>query len=212
MTGPAIFGDPIDPNEPISEPGPVYYPNPWTGGQPHYAGQPQYAGFPGGQPQYPGYPGYLSPPPGGYQPWDGVRPADVRPGAVITAAVLSLATAGLLLITGFVVIFAASSLESAENAVEDSQRTTLFVGAGLVNVIAAALLIIGGVALLNRSRAGRSALVVGTLLCLALGAFWLTEDRDGGIVVWLFIFCAPPLLAGVLACTARVTTWLGPAR
>jgi hypothetical protein len=151
-------------------------------------------------------------PTGAYQPYDGLRRTDERPGAVITAAVLSLITAGLLLITGFVVIFAASSLETAETTVENSQRTTLFVGAGLVNVIAAALLIIGGVALLSRSRAGRSAVVVGTLLCLALGAFWLTEDSsDGGIVVWLFIFCAPALLAGLLACTARVTSWLGPA-
>jgi hypothetical protein len=192
MTGPAIFGDPIDPNEPISEPALAYYPYPWTGAHPQY-------------------PGYLSPPPGGYQPWDGLRPADERPGAVVTAAVLSLITAGLLLITGFVVIFAASSLETADT-VDNPQRTTLFVGAGLVNVIAAALLIIGGVALLSRSRAGRSALVVGTLLCLALGAFWLIEDHDGGIIVWLFIFCAPALIAGLLACTARVTSWLGPAR
>jgi hypothetical protein len=190
VIGPAIYGDPIDPNEPIGEPTPAYYP--WTGGQQ--------------------YPGYLSPPTGAYQPYDGLRRTDERPGAVITAAVLSLITAGLLLITGFVVIFAASSLETAETTVENSQRTTLFVGAGLVNVIAAALLIIGGVALLSRSRAGRSAVVVGTLLCLALGAFWLTEDSsDGGIVVWLFIFCAPALLAGLLACTARVTSWLGPA-
>lgn len=194
MTGPAIFGDPIDPNEPIGESEAGYYPYPyqWTGAHPQY-------------------PGYLSPPPGGYRPYDGIRPADERPGAVITASVLSLMTAGLLLITGFVVIFAASSIETADT-VENSQRTTLFVGAGLVNVIAAALLIIGGVALLSRSRAGRSALVVGTLLCLALGAFWLTEDRsDGGIIVWLFIFCAPALIAGLLACTARVTSWLGPA-
>src|SRR5229473_699691 len=101
MMGPVDFGDPTDPNLPVTEP--------FIEAPPYYAGQ--YDGYPAA---FNGYNGY----PGGYGTYDGYLATAVRPGEVVTAAVLSLITAGLLLITGFVVIFAASSLETADSSVE----------------------------------------------------------------------------------------------
>jgi hypothetical protein len=177
-----MYGDPIDPNVPITEPLGSY-----------------------GWPSYP--PAYAPPPYNAYSnELDRTRD---RPGEVLAATVLALITSGLLLITGFIVIFAASSFDSTDDAVESSQRTTLFVGAGLLNVIVAAALIIGAVLLLGRAEGGRTSLALGALVCLALGVFWLIEDRDNGyVVVWLAVFCGPAAAAGVLACTARVTYWL----
>jgi hypothetical protein len=175
MTGPGLYGDPIDPNPPVVDV-PLLY----------------------------------APPTVGYAPvdWTGAGGSDARPGEAVAAAVLSLVVAALLLITGFVVIFAASSLENDQGA-QTAQRTTLFVFAGLVNVIAAAILIVGGVLLLGRSSSARATIASGTLLCVALGIFWLVNDQgDDGIVVWLVIFCAPVIVASVLTTSTRITAWL----
>jgi len=187
MTGPALSGDPIDPNPPLAEVPQLYAP-PATG----YA------------PVDWNTTGYSAP----YGGWTGAgRPVE-RPGEAVAAAVLSLVVAALLLITGFVVIFAASSLENDPDT-DPSQRTTLFVFAGLVNVIAAAILIVGGVLLLSRSKSARATIVSGTTLCLALGVFWLANDQgDSGIVVWLLIFCVPVIIATLLSASTRITIWL----
>lgn len=188
MTGPDLFGDPIDPNPPVAE-APVLYAPPATG----------YAPVDWNSGAYP---------PAAYGGWTGGHAVDERPGEAVAAAVLSLIVAALLLITGFVVIFAASSLETAPDA-DPSQRTTLFVFAGLVNVIAAAILIVGAVLLLSRSKSARATIASGTLLCLALGVFWLANDQgDSGIVVWLVIFCVPVVIASLLSASTRITFWL----
>jgi hypothetical protein len=169
VTGPALYGDPIDPNEPWVE-------APWT-----YAA---------------------------YAPATAARYGQRRPGAVVGATVLSVTMAGVLLITGFIVIFAASSLGASDD-VESTANVTPFVVAGLLNVVAAALLIIGGVLLLGRAAAGRVAIGAATVLCIALAIFWLADDQnDNGIVIWLFIFCVPVITATLLATTASVAQWL----
>jgi hypothetical protein len=188
MTGPALYGDPIDPNPPMTEVPQLYAP-PTMG----------YAPVDWNTVVHPGSP---------YGGWTAPRPPDERPGEAVAAAVLSLVVAALLLITGFVVIFAASSLEN-EPDTDPSQRTTLFVFAGLVNVIAAAILIVGGVLLLSRSKSARATIASGALLCLALGVFWLANDQgDNGVVVWLIIFCLPVIVATLLTASTRITAWI----
>jgi len=192
MTGPALYGDPIDPNPPMAEVPQLYAP-PAMGYRPVDWNTAAHPGSP-----YSAQTGA----------WTGAAQPDERPGEAVAAAVLSLIVAALLLITGFVVIFAASSLENEPDA-DPSQRTTLFVFAGLVNVIAAAILIVGGVLLLSRSKSARATIASGSLLCLALGVFWLANDQgDNGIVVWLFIFCAPVIVATLLTTSTRITVWL----
>lgn len=182
---PTPSGDPIDPNEPVLELPQTYY------------APPAYA------PPYFGPAGYT-----GYGP----VPSDGRPGQGLAAAILALIAAALLLVTGFIIIFAASSLDTNSDF-ESSDRTTAFVLAGLGNVIAASLLIIGAVLMLGRSRGARMGIVLGALVCIALGIFWLTEQADnGGVVVWLFIFCGPAVVAALLTLSSSVTAWLNADR
>ena len=174
-------GDPIDPNPPLGD-------------------------YPG----YLGYPGW--PAPSGSSGPSGPSAdvdAEPRPGAAVASAVLGLLTASLLLVSGFVVIFAADSLDADADGFASAQRTALFVLSGLGDVIAAGLLVIGAVLVLARSRGARPATVIGALLCLLLGAFWLTEESaNGSIVIWLMVFCGPAVTAALLTLTARVTAWL----
>src|ERR1700742_1515023 len=125
---PLGYGDPIDPNEPITEP------------------LIDASGYHAAYGNVDGYGGY--PPPAGYRPaetYPDYHQPDRRPGEGVAGAVLGLVTSGLLLVTGFIVIFAASSLGSADGDIASTQRTGLFVGAGFMNVVVAGLLILGAV-------------------------------------------------------------------
>src|SRR6201986_2019630 len=101
---PIGFGDPIDPNEQFSEP------PEWSGLQVAPSYQPAQP-YPVDQP-------YVFAPPYTDQGFNlyayyGQNPsAAQRPGEAVAAPVLSLITASLLLVTGFVVIFAASALDA----------------------------------------------------------------------------------------------------
>lgn len=148
---------------------------------------------------------YYAPPPNPYLAY-GSAQTDDRPGEAVFAAILALIASGLLLVTGFVLIFAASTFDSDPDVVSD--RTTQFVLAGLGNVIAASLLIIGAVLMLGRSRGARMGIVLGALTSFGLAIFWLNQPDNADDVLWLFIFCAPTLVAGLLTLSARVTAWL----
>jgi hypothetical protein len=152
---------------------------------------------------------YYTPPPNPYLPY-GAVPADNRPGEALFAAILALIASGLLLVTGFVLIFAASTFDSDPDLVTD--RTTEFVLAGLGNVIAASLLIIGAVLMLGRSRGARMGIVLGALTSFALAVFWLNQPDNEDDIFWLFVFCVPTLVAGLLTLSTRVTAWLNAVR
>ncbi len=96
----------------------------------------------------------------------------------------------MLLVTGFVLIFAASTLRF-RIPTSHPDRTTEFVLAGLGNVIAASLLIIGAVLMLGRSRGARMGIVLGALISFGLAMFWLNQPDNEDDILWLFIFCAP---------------------
>jgi hypothetical protein len=189
---PVPSGDPIDPNEPI-------------------LGLPEYSAFPELPQQYyaPNHVAHYAPPPNPYLAYGPVPAAD-RPGEALFAAILALIASGLLLVTGFVLIFAASTFDSDPDIVSD--RTTEFVLAGLGNVIAASLLIIGAVLMLGRSRGARMGIVLGALSSFALAVFWLNQPDNEDDIFWLFIFCAPTFLAGLLTLSTRVTAWLNAER
>ena len=125
---------------------------------------------------------------------------------MLTAAVLSLVDAGLLLVVGFVVILASSTADDTDDTFSATDRAGLYVGAGLVNILVAIALIVGAVLLLTRSPNGRPTIVVATLLCLILGIFWTTEVD--GVAVWLVVFCGPVVVATALTAAPRVSYWL----
>jgi hypothetical protein len=191
--GPDTLGDPIDPNVQYSEPPPWY-------GAPVVAPLPPHNPYQSNSPYQP------------YDPYNVYRglPA-ARPGSVATASVLCLITAALLLISGFIVIFAASTLDQNTFDSDSANRVALFIGVGLVSVLDAITLIAGGVLLLARFAAARTWIPVGTVVCLALGVFWLTQSELGSLLVWFVIFCGPTVIATILALTTRVTAWLSSA-
>ena len=142
MSTPDLGGDPIDPNVAFSaEPpgGPLYY-GP-TGYGP--------AGY--------GPAGYV---PYGYFPAPYWSSVSRRPGEILTAAILSLVDAALLLVVGFVVILASSTADDTGDTFSATDRAGLYVGAGLMNILVAIALIVGAVLLLTRSPNGRPTIVV----------------------------------------------------
>ncbi len=180
MSTPDLGGDPIDPNVPSGYWAPSYEP-----------------------------PGYG---PSGYAPSNFAASYEYwptesrRPGEVLTAAILSLVDAGLLLVVGFVVILASSTFDDTGDTFSATDRAGVYVGAGLANIVIAVALIVGAVLLLSRGRNGRPTIVVAALLCVALGIFWTTEVD--GIAIWLVVFCGPVVVAAALTATPRVSTWL----
>jgi hypothetical protein len=169
----------------------------------------------GGDPIDPNVPpGHWGP---SYQP-DSYRPPDIassydywpteprRPGEVLTAAILSLVDAGLLLVVGFVVILASSTFDDTGDTFNATDRAGVYVGAGLANIVVAVALIVGAVRLLSQGRSGRPTIVIATLLCVTLGIFWITEVD--GIAIWLVVFCGPAVVAAALTGTPRVSNWL----
>ncbi len=235
MSGP-LFGDPVDPNPEVTLAAPDYsawYPAAPTAapvGYPNYsqppvnpsaAGYPPYPPYPGypGYPPFPGYPGepaYSSYPVyPGYPTYAGYPPPGVRrPGEVTAASVLSLISAAIVLITGFIIIFAVSMLDSPDSGVETLDDAHLFVVAGLIDIVTAALLIVGALLLLGRARSGRPVLAIGIALCVGQALIWLIgNQRNGGgnIAGWLLIYGGPVITAAVLISTNRVRTWLAGA-
>ena len=114
---------------------------------------------------------------------------------MLTAAILSLVEAALLLVVGFVVILASSTADNTDDTFSATDRAGLYVGAGLMNILVAIALIVGAVLLLTRSPNGRPTIVVATLLCVILGIFWNTEV-DGIAIGWW--------------CSAARSSWLRP--
>lgn len=175
-------GDPIDPN-----PG---YPPDWSSG-------------PYGQ--YPPYP-----PPGyGYPPYP---PPDLRPGAATAAAVLGYIGAGLLILAGILLFFGASIVSTIEDVSGQTYHilTTELVVDGLLNLIAAGLLIGGAVGLTGRSAPGRTVLTVGCGIVLVQSVYWLLRS-DAASASWAFVFGALAVVALVLAWLNPVSAWLGGA-
>ncbi|MBE7188997.1 hypothetical protein [Jatrophihabitans endophyticus] len=185
-------------------------PEPYTGPPatgwppPHSAAaQPGYP--PGGFP--PGYPG------AGYAwgspaPFAGhaIDPADVRPGPATAAAVLGFVGSGLLILAGGLLLVGASLVADIESASGSHTNYGIEIGLdGVADLIAAALLIAGGVLLTGRKPAGRVVLTVGNAIVAALTIYWLV--RFGGLTSGLLFY---PLLFAALAVVSTVLAWLVP--
>jgi hypothetical protein len=187
-----LHGDPIDPNVPIVGAAPEYWYPSAPPAYPNYAPQPYFYAQ-----------SYYAPP--NYDAYSQAGPR--RPGEAVSAAVLSLIVAGLLLVSGFILILAVMTVDDPR--FEATRQANAVIVAALSNMVTAAVLIVGATLLLGRARAGRPTIGVGTLFCLALGIFWLYEDSiSGGSFAWLLIFCGPVITASLLICTARVSNWL----
>ncbi|HET6877798.1 MAG TPA: hypothetical protein VFH38_09740, partial [Jatrophihabitans sp.] len=107
-------------------------------------------GWSDGYPPYGPYPGY--PPPYGTSPYGVGFPADTRPGNALAAAVLGYVSGGLLIIAGMLLLFASSLIANFDNyeGISHGQYIGELTVNGVGNLVAAGLLIAGGISLSSR--------------------------------------------------------------
>ncbi|MCW2644052.1 MAG: conserved rane protein of unknown function [Pseudonocardiales bacterium] len=173
-------------------------------GQPY--GQ-QYAPPQYGQPYGPTPPAYNA---YGYPP----QQVGVRPGSVTGASVLAYVLAGLLILAGALLLVGASTVDSFGNAfnTDTSSLTAEFAFDGFADLIAAGLLIAGGISLSGRDTRGRTMLVVGAAITLIECAYWLVRSSAAaGVFVFVLVFGALAVIAVVLAVSSTTSQWLGGA-
>jgi hypothetical protein len=217
---------PYDPNQSYSA-----HDNPGYPGPPPYQGQ-LYPGqlYPG-QP-YPGQPcpgqpyqaqPYQTPGPpvGPYvAPMYSVYPdpgltTGGRPGQAVAAAVLSYVEAGLLILTGLILFSGSSAASdwSSRNG-DDYGWGTQFALAGLGDLVAAGLLIAGGIICTSGKRLGRTLLGAGLAVCVVEAIFWMIRlnDDSGAIFPWAFFYLVLPILATSMSFAGSVSRWLAHGR
>lgn len=202
---------PQDPNYPPPPETPTTAPQARYSSQypqyPQYAQYPQYGQYPqhGQYPQYPppGYPGY---PPSAYR--------NPRPGTTIAAAVLGYIVGGFLILAAIILFSGASTLNDVSDELNSdaSSVTAELTLDGFINLVAAGLLIAGGVMLTGRRRSGRTLLMLGGAVVLVVAVYWLVRaggDATGFVIFWGGLFVAPTVVAMCLAGAPRVSQWLG---
>jgi hypothetical protein len=156
--------------------------------------------------QYPGYPPYGAP----YGP--GVL-RNPRPGNALAAAVLGYVAGGLLIIAGLLLFFGASFIANFDNydGVSHGQYVGELAVNGVGNLLAAGLLIAGGVNLTARGTAGRMLYSCGAAIVVIETIYWLARwgGRSGGaVVIYAIIFGGLVVVGGALAWSSAVSTWL----
>ena len=198
---------PYQPGYPAGTPYPGYAPQP---GYPGYAPQPGYAAQQG--PSYPAYSPYPGYPAQAYPAYPYAPPRALgRPASATAAAVLGYVAAGLLIL-GSVVLFSSASFASdfGDSLHEDTGAITgeLTID-GFIDLIAAALLIIGSVRLAGRNAAGRTVLAVGAALVVAAGIYWIFRfNTYGGTVFFAMVYSALVVVAVAVTHTTTTRAWL----
>jgi hypothetical protein len=203
--------------------GPPYQGQPYQGqpdqGQP-YQGQPYPATYPAqpysAQPyQTPGAPvGAYGAPMYSIYPNPGANSWG-RPGQVVAAAVLSYVEAGFLILTGLILFSGSSSVSdwSNDNDGSDLGWGAQFAFAGLGDILAAGLLIAGGVAFTSGRRLGRTLLAVGLGVCVVEAILWISwlNDSAGAILPWASFYLVMPIIATSMSYAGSISRWLANA-
>lgn len=188
-------GEPVDPSATYA--GPPYGPPPHAYGPPAY-GPPAYG------------PGYGYPP----VPYPGrPDPAGERPGLAVAAAVLAFIDAGLLILSGALLLFGASLAASIAESVGDSSSaySAEFAFDGVLDLVSAGLLIAGGVNMLGGRQVGRVLLTAGSGIVLVEAIYWPARFPVSAVpstIVWDVLFSALAVLVLIFAWVPTVSRWL----
>jgi hypothetical protein len=233
------MSEPYDPNPagwPPAAPGyagpgpPQTYPTQQYPGQPLPAQQFPAQQFPAqqvpAQPYLP-YPTQQYPPPQAYAPLGYPAPYGApgyslypdpgaagrgRPGQVIATAVLGYVEAGWLIMTALVLFTGSSAVSSwSDSGSGDDHGWGLqFALAGLGDIVAAGLLIAGGVVFSSGKRAGRTLAAAGLAVCVGEALFWIIRlsDSSGGVVPWAVFYLVMPIVGTSLSFAGQVSRWL----
>jgi len=178
---------------------PAQYPQPYP---PQYQQQP-----------YPGYPQYA---PYQHQPYPYAYPRPPgRPGTATAAAVLAFVAGGCLIVAALFLFAGASIINdigSTLNQNTDPTTSELTID-GIINLIAAALLIAGGVMLTGRKVLGRTMLSIGSGIVVACSIYWLLRFNSfGATVFYALLFGALVVIAVCMAFTTTSRAWLAAAQ
>lgn len=136
-----------------------------------------------------------------------------RPASVTAAATLGWITAGLLLLAAGLLFFGAAFLhgiEAGSPAATDGYIAE-FTFDAIVDVVAAGLLIAGGVGLTSRNATGRLLLSGGAAIVVVEAVYWLarwTSRTDGGVVGYAVLFAALAAASAGCGWTRPVSRWL----
>lgn len=191
-------GEPYDPN-PASPPPSGYVPAPGQYPQPYYGQYPQPQGYPGYPGYPPPYPGYPPPPPYGTP----------RPGTATAANVLAYVTAGLLIAAGLLLFFGASIVSGLDELDNNSHSivTAELVLDGMLDLVAAGLLIAGAVSFGARNAGGRIMLSVGSGIVLGEALYWIVRS-SGDATFWALVFAALVIVSLSLAWSSGANAWI----
>lgn len=188
------------------------YPGQPAGGYPYQPPPPGNA-YPQGPP--PGYPGYGYGPPPGYAPPPGYGgpPGEPRPGTLTAAAVLGYVCAGLLILAGILLFLGASVVANLDNlsGAYLGDYTFEFSVDGVVNLIAAGLLIGGSVMMAGRNPTGRLLYFVAGGIVVVETIYWLARwasRTDGAVVFYALLYAALVVVGMSLAATGGGSRWL----
>lgn len=199
-TGPPPTGYTGPPPTGYIPPEPV---DPYAGGQVQSWGYPPPYPPPGYGMSMPGYPG-------------GPVDPDRRPGTVTASAVLGYVNAGFLILMS-VVLFSTNSIIDDLSRYSDVRNSVRgeFAADAFINLIAAGLLIAGGISMANRSALGRRFYSVGVVVVLAESVYWLARwvSKAGGsyLTPYPIMFLAVAIVGLSLAWFGAATPWLGAA-
>jgi hypothetical protein len=195
--GPYLGPPPTTPPEAVP-PHPYANANPYANPNP-YGNPNPYAPY--------GYPGAYG--------YPGMQPGQRRPASLTAAAVLGYVNAGLLVIAGLLLFTGASLVNSVDESADgldlESFSTELTFD-GFVNLLAAGLLIAGGMIMTARRPNGRAlygagAGIVGIETIYWLGRWGSRVDDVSGILVYALIFAALAIVGVGLAWSRDGTTW-----
>ena len=131
----------------------------------------------------------------------------------MAAAVLAYVNAGLLILAGALLLFGASVVSDFENSTGSGSDYGVEIALdGLLNLVAAGLLIAGAVMFTSGKSTGRLLLTVGCAIVIAESVYWLTRFNsvitNSGTVVWALLFGVLAVLPLAFAYTGAVTRWI----
>lgn len=126
---------------------------------------------------------------------------------------LAFIDAGLLILSGTLLLFGASLAASIAESVGDSTSaySAEFAFDGVLDLIAAGLLIAGGVNMLGGRQAGRMLLTAGSGIVLVEAIYWPARFPVAAVpstIVWDALFSTLAVLVLVFAWVPAVSQWL----
>jgi hypothetical protein len=141
--------------------------------------------------------------PGGYPP-----PTNRRPGLVTAAAILAWVAGGLLILGAVLLLtntFRVYDDNNLDNPALGSKSG--FQTFGVINLVLAAVLIIAGLRLVNRTASGRALIISAAGGVVITGIAWISWIAVPAVIFWAIIFWALAILSAAFLSGTQISRW-----